>query len=375
MGRAVALLLLLLAPAAVRADAYEDALAGARQQAAGGHYLEAARSLEGPAATWPQDLPLQLARAYYLLRAGEYAAAEAQYRRVLDLEPGSDEARRGLEDAQLGRGAPDQVWIGIYGAGTSYSGPSAGSDLYAGVLTVDAQLADRWTVGGLYRMLGTPSSLTSGGGRGRMQGGGTTAGATLQHELHLSLGLASPGWQVALRGAAISRAATTTAGVEQISGYGGVVAGLSAMVRYGLEWRAVAATSWYEDLTVYQLEGTAALPLGEHLALRAGVRTQLADGATTTAALAGVEWRGPWSLALSGEYGPQLRPADLEARVLYDVPDELRWAVRLQASLPLGHHARAWLGADLEDWRPQPPSDPPADTTATRLSAGLSFSF
>jgi hypothetical protein len=371
----VALLLLLLTPAAARADAYDEALSTARQHAAAGHFKEAARSLEGPAATWPQDLPLQLARAYYLLRAGEYAAAEVQYRRVLDLEPGSDEARRGLEDAQLGRGAPDQTWIGIYGAGTSYSGPSAGSDLYAGVLTVDAQLADRWIVGGLYRLLGPPSSLTSGGGRGRMQGGGTTAEAPLQHELHLSLGLASPGWQVTLRGAAISRSAVTTAGVEQVYGYGGIVAGLSALVRYGLEWRAAVATSWYEDLTVHQLEATAALPLGDHLAFRAGARTQLAEGSTTTAALAGVEWRGPWSLSLAGEYGPQLRPADLEARVLYDVPDRLQWALRLQASIPLSHHARAWLGADLEDWRPQPPSDPPADTTATRLSAGLSFSF
>jgi hypothetical protein len=81
------------------------------------------------------------------------------------------------------------------------------------------------------------------------------------------------------------------------------------------------------------------------------------------------------TLSLSGEYGPQRRPADLAARVLYDVPGELRWAARLQAIFLLGHRTRAWLGAELEGWRTLPASDLPDDSTATRFSAGLSFSF
>jgi len=370
MRSAMALALLLLAPAAALADGYDDALSVARQQAAAGRYEEAAQALVGPSATWPQDVPLQLARAYYLLRAGDYGAAEDQYRVVLALEPGSDEARRGLADARLDRGAPTQAWVGLYGTLTTSTGQANASPLLGGVLTFDAQLADRWILGGLFRALGSTTSVT-GGGRGQ----GSGAVAPVQQEGHLSFGLASTGWQLVLHGAAISRVATTTAGVEQVYGYGGVAAGLSAMVRYGLEWRASAVASWYEDLTVYQLEATAALPLGEHLALRAGARTQLSGGSTTTAALAGIEWRGPWNTSLSGEYGPQFRPADLAARALYDVPGELQWAARLQSSFPLGRHARAWLGADLEGWRNAPASGLPAETTATRLSAGLSFSF
>jgi len=372
MSRALALLLLLLAPAAARADDYDEALARSRQQAAAGRFTEAAQGLEGPAATWPQDVPMQLARAFYLLRAGDYGAAEAQYRVVLALEPGSEEARRGLADAQLERGAPSQAWVGLFGTGTTYAGQTSASSYFTGVLSVDAQLADRWVLGALYRALGSASGL-SGGGRGRTQGG--SSDVSLQHEGHLSFGLAAPDWQLVLHGAAISRSAATVAGVEQVYGYGGVAAGLSAMARYGLEWRASVVVSWYEDLTVSQLEGTATVALGEHLALRAGGRSQLAEGSTTVAALAGVEWRGPWSLSLSGEYGAQLRPADLAARVLYDVPGELQWAARLQASLPLGKGTRAWLGAELEGWRTQPASGPPADSTATRLSAGLIFSF
>ena len=370
MRSTVALLLLLMTPAAALADAYGEALMTARQQAASGRFKEAAQSLEGPAASWPQDVPLQLALAFYLLRAGDYGAAEDQYGVVLALEPASEEARQGLAAAQLDRGAPSQAWVGLYGTATTYTGQTSASPLLTAVLTLDAQLADRWVVGALYRVLGSTSGITGGGGG---QGGGDTV--PIQQEGHLSFGLASPDWQLVLHGAAISRVAVTKAGVEQVYGYGGVAAGLSAMARYGLEWRGSAVASWYEDLTVYQVEGTAALPLGDHLALRAGARTQLSAGAAHVAALAGVEWRGPFNLSLSGEFGPQLRPADLVVRVLYDVSAELLWAARLQAGFPLGHHVRGWLGADLEGWRTQATSGLPADSTGARLSAGLSFSF
>lgn len=371
MREALVLLLLLAAPwPAAADDAYEQALAGARLHAENGRFAEAAQALSGPSAEWPQDFPLQLARAYYLLRAGAYQAAEAQYGAALLLEPDSPEARQGLDDARQGRGAPNQVWLGLYGGGTTYSGATSRSPLWAGVLTLDAQLADRWTLGALYRALGSTSNLT-GGMRG--QGGG--ASLSVQHEGHLVLGMSSTDWRLRLHGAAISRSAQTRAGVEQVQGYGGMAAGLSAMARFGLEWRASAVTTWYEDLTVSQLEGSATLPLGARLAFRAGVRTQHSGGTATSAALAGVEWRGPLSLTLSGEYGPQRRPVDLDGRVLYNVSEELRWAARLQASFPLSRQVQALVGADLERWRTPSVSGLPADSTVSRFSAGLVFSF
>jgi hypothetical protein len=326
--------------------------------------------LAGPAAEWPQDFPLQLARAYYLLRAGAYAEAEAQYRVALALEPGSPEARQGLADARLGLGAPDQLWLTLSGSGTAYGGPTTRSSLYTGALRLDAQLEDRWVLGALYRGLGTAASFTGGGGKG------SGASASIQSEGHLWFGHVAPNWQLVVSGAGITRSVATRAGVEQVYAYGGLAAGLSAMARYGLDWRAAAITTWYEDLATSQLEGSGTLLLhGGLLALRAGARAQLAEGGSSGAALAAVEWRGPWSLTLSGEYGPQRRPVDLEARVLYGLPDQLRWAARIQTSVMLGHRARAWLAADLEGWRPPPSATPLADYTATRLSAGLTFTY
>ena len=218
---------------------------------------------------------------------------------ALRLEPDSPEARRGLADAQRGQGAPTQAWLGLYGGGTSASTAAPTSSLWSGALALDVQLADRWLLGALYRALGSTSSAVA-GGRGQGQGGGSVS---VQHEGHLSLGVASPDWRLELHAAGITRSAQTQAGVERVYGYGGFAAGLSATARYGLEWRGAAVTSWYEDLTVTQLEGTATLPLGDHLALRAGARTQLLGGTATGAALLGAEWRGPLRLAISGEMG------------------------------------------------------------------------
>ena len=372
MREPLIVLLLLLAPARpVAAETYDEALAGASLLADGGYFAEAARALEGPAKEWSQDYLLQLARAFYLLRAGQYSAAEAQYRVAVELQPGAPEARRGLLDASLGRGAPSQVWLTLGGGGASYGGQTTRSTLLTGALRLDVQLHDRWAFGALYRGLGTTASFT-GGGRGKRAG----SSGSVQSEGHLWLGVAAPEWQLTLHGAGITRSAMTRAGVEQVYGYGGAAAGLSAMLRTGLEWRASAVTTWYEDLTTTQLEGTGtALLLRDRLALRAGVRTQLTGGAAVGSALAAVEWRGPWSLILSGEYGPQRRPIDLEAHVLYDLGDELEWAARLQAGVLLGHRTRAWIGADLEAWRTSPSLTPQADYTATRISAGLTFSY
>ena len=95
--------------------------------------------------------------------------------RVLALEPASEEARRWLADARLDRGAPDQAWVGLYGAATTYSGQTSASPLFTGVLTLDAQLADRWVVGALYRVLGSTSG-DRGGRAGRRRRGAHPAG-------------------------------------------------------------------------------------------------------------------------------------------------------------------------------------------------------
>ncbi|MBK9517710.1 MAG: hypothetical protein IPO09_10220 [Anaeromyxobacter sp.] len=377
LGRAGAAVLALLAaaslaaPGRARADAYDDAMAAAAAAGAEGRHEAAAALLAGPAATWPQDFPLQLARAYHLLRAGRYPAAAEAYRAALRLAPSSEEARRGLDDARALRGARSQAWLGVYGAGSSADGhPSRGS-LAVAALSLDAVVADHLAVGGLYRAL-VPPSASSGRGRGASAG---TVGAPVQHEGHLSLGYAAPAWGVTLHGAAISGSTAQVDGATELYGYQGAGAGLSLWAVAGLEWRAAGAVTWYEDLPVAQLEGSAALPLWRHLALRGGWRGQWLDGAQVGAALLGLEWRGPLSLALSGELGTQRRPWDLAGRALFDLPDDLEWAARLQLGFPMGGLVRGWLGADLEGWRTPVAGAAPVDSTTVRLAAGLVFSF
>lgn len=372
MGRWLACLLALAAPQAARADAYDEAMAAAAREGEAGRHEAAAALLAGPAATWPQDLPLQLTRAWHLLRAGRYQAAAEAYQVALALDPGSEAARRGLSDARSLRGARDQVWLGLSGAGSSAGAHPSRGDLAVAALSLDAVVAGHWTAGGLYRALIPPSAASTGRGRGS---GSSAASAPVQHEEHLALGYAAAGWGATLHAAAISRSAATVGGVEQVYGYQGAGAGLSGWLDAGLEWRAAAAITWYEDLPVAQLEASGTLPLGDHLALRGGYRGQRLDGQVVGAALAGLEWRGPWSLALAGELGTQRRPWDLSGRTLYDLPDDLEWAARLQAGLPLGGQVRGWLAADLEGWRTPVAGAAPVDSVTTRLAAGLVFSF
>jgi hypothetical protein len=352
------------------ADPYNAALAEARVEADAGHFAAAARRLESPAATWPQDFTLQLQRAFYLLRAGRFEEAARAYRRALALSPDSAEARGGLEDALAGRGTPNRLWLGLAAGWTSWSGNPNRSSLGAGALSLDAQLHDHWTVGGLYRGFAAP--VTS-------PGGGAGGISDLSHEGQLSFGYAASDWSVALQGVAASSARATTGGVTRTYAYGGLGAGLAATLRLGLEWRASAALIDWDDQASAQLEVGAALPLGRHLRLEAGWRGQRLDGTVSGAALAGVAWRSSWELSLRGEYGRQRRPWDLGERTLYGLPEELRGALRLQGSVPFTPSVRGWLSADLERWQAATATATagatPTDSTATRLTAGLLFSF
>jgi tetratricopeptide (TPR) repeat protein len=358
-----------LAPAQAEpplADPYGAALAAARGEAEAGRWAAAARRLESPAATWPQDFPLQLQRAFYLLRAGHFDEAAGAYRRALALSPDSAEAQRGLDDARSGRGTPDRLWLGLAAGWTSWSGSPGRSSVGSGALSLDAQLRDHWTLGGLYRGFAAPVT-TPGGGPGGI--------SDLAHEGQLSLGYAASDWSLTLQGVASSSASSTSVGVTKTYAYQGLGAGLAASYRLGLEWHASAALIGWEDQSSAQLEVGAALPLGQHLRLEAGWRGQRLDGTVSGAALAGIAWTGPWTLSLRGEYGWQRRPWDLGERTLYGLPETLRGALRLQGSVPFTPTVRGWLSADLERWQATTTGAATADSTATRLTGGLLFSF
>jgi len=345
-------------------DPYEAALAEAKVEADAGRYAAAARRLEPAVVTWPQDFPVQLQRAFYLLRAGRFDDAAAAYRAALSLAPGSEVALRGLDDALAGRGKPDQLWLGLYAGGTGWSGNPDRISVGSGALSLDALLRDHWTLGALYRGYASPVMTP---------GGGPSGVSDLAHEGQLSLGYTGQDWSLTLHGAGTSGAASTAGGVATTYAYQGLGAALAATWRLGLEWRASAAIIEWEDRSSAQFEASAALPIGRHLSLEAGWRGQRLDGTVSGAALAGIAWKGPWTLSLRGEYGRQRRPWDLGERTLYGLPEELRGALRLQASVPFTSSVRGWLGADLERWQAQ--GTVATDSTAARLTAGLIFSF
>ncbi len=359
---------LALLPAAGRAapaDPYQAALATAGREAAAGRPGEAAEALAGAVAEWPQDYPLRVARAWYLLRAGRYPEAAEGYQEALALSPGSEEAHLGLDAARAGRGAPTQWWAGLHGAGTGWSGHPSRRSLGAAALTLDAVLQDRWTLGLTWRGMAAPAGSS---GRGAGSGAGRSP---IAQEWQAVLGLSAPRWSLSVHGAAAARSAVTAAGAETIYGLGGAGGALAGTLRLGLTWRASAAWIAWEDRASTQVEATAALPLGHHLSLQAGWRGQRLDGAISGAALAGLAWSGgPWSASLRAEAGHQHRPWDLQGRALYNLPEPLLAALRLEGTFPLGGPVRGWLGGDLERWRPEG-----ADATATRLGGGLTFSF
>jgi hypothetical protein len=163
-------------------------------------------------------------------------------------------------------------------------------------------------------------------------------------------------------------------GVTRTYAYQGLGGGLAATLKLGLEWRVSAAMIAWEDQSSVQLEGGAALPLGQHLRLEAGWRGQRLDGTVSGAALAGIAWKSSWELSLRGEYGKQRRPWDLGERTLYGLPETLRGAVRLQGSVPFTPGLRGWLSADLERWETTGAASL-TESTATRLTGGLLFSF
>ncbi len=370
MASKVIALLLALAPWTARADDYTDALAAARRAAQEGHPAEAARLLDEPARRWPQDLPLQLERAYDLLRAGEYERAAEGYRAALALEPGSGEARRGLDDARLRRGARDQVWLGVFGGATLTSGLAGRPAVGLGVVSLDAVVDDRWALSGLYRAF----AWSAGGAAGMPARGGRGASLSLgtQHEAHLGVGWSTPRWGVGAQLAAIGEA-TGTGGV--VLGHQGAGGALSAFLVAGLEWRAAAAAVRYDDVDALQLEAGATLPIGSRLALGLGGRAQRVGGRSLSAGLASVELRGPWHLRLSGEAGTQYRLTDVAGQSLYDGDDDLRLAVRARADVPLHGPVRAWAAWDLEGWRTPASPGPAVDYVVQRFTAGLVFTW
>jgi hypothetical protein len=388
------------APAA-RAGEYDDALAAARAAAAQGRPGRAARLLEEPARRWPQDYPLRLARGGYLLSAGDASVAEDEYRAALDLAPEAVEPRLGLAWAARGRGdvaasrsrfeevltrspastaARDGLaalgpehrgWVGLVGSGTAWSGRPGRTWVAGAGLDAGAVLADRWTLGLTYRALIPPTAVTGsgGGGRGRGARASPTEDAEVQHELH-----GAAGWD---RGD--SAVGLVAGGLTDPGAASGVLAGaagaLTGTWRGPVELSASAAGStWDDGATVLQGEARAALHVAGPLWASAGGRGQLSGGAGFGAGLLRLELRGRWSLAAAGELGLQRRPYDLDARALYGLTDDLRWAVRVRTELPVGARFRIVAGADREAYRTLSVGKT-LESTATRGWAGVVLSL
>lgn len=394
-------LALVAAASAARADGYDEALAAARREASAGRWESAARLLEGPARSWPQDYPMQLERAWCLFQAGDHGRAAAAYEQARALAPDAVEPVLGLAwtahrqaDAARARrlfgevlrrdpanasareglallGDASRGSLSLSGAYTGH-GQSSKPWLASAGVALDGLLADRLTLGGLYRVVGTQSTFSGSASRGR----GASSSAAPQHELHGALGWAGAGWNASIHGGWISESATQSGAVRTIWAEQGTLAGASAGLRPGtwLELDASGLRTFYPSGDVTQLQATAGVVLGRGLVLRGGARGQRSAAGNGLAGLLGLEWRGSWSAWLAAEVGAQRRPVDLLARAIYAVPEELLWAGRSGVTFPLGG---AWSGhaaLDLESWRGAA-STGSTDSLAWRGSAGLRLAF
>jgi tetratricopeptide (TPR) repeat protein len=91
-------------PASAEQKRYLRAALGVEQADS---FKAAARAYEAALSRWPESLTASLGKGNCLYALGEYAAAEAAYRRALEIHPDSPELHNNLAHALLKRDNPD----------------------------------------------------------------------------------------------------------------------------------------------------------------------------------------------------------------------------------------------------------------------------
>jgi hypothetical protein len=326
--------LVALSPRPAAADAYDDALARASTAEKRGDLAAAASALDGAVPLYPQDYAIALRLGWTYFRAGRWADAEHAYRLASTRAPASDDARLGLgwslaredrcadarsafrsllagaDDAPAREGlvacTPARAPIDVSATFNEYLFPShpwkaSGTGTTVSTATT---IADRWTVGGAYRYVRFSTLPTS------------TQGPFAQNEGYLDVGLSSRALGITARAAVVA------------DGTGAL--GTSPHVGLSGRWSPAgdllldATVSAYPDGTVLRGAARWRIPVAGPFFVEPGVAAQDAEGRAFPAATLAASLVWPRVTAwVGGTTGEQVRPALLDAHVVYDLPEHV----------------------------------------------------
>jgi hypothetical protein len=352
-------------PRRARADRYDDSLAREALAERRGDLAGAARELEETVPMYAQDYAIALTLGSVYFRAGRYEDAERAYRLAEDRAPASDDARLGVAWSLVREGKCDDAIASLRSVLSPPAEPSAEAARAActsappalslsaawneylfpshpwkasgtGVTaSAESTIASRWVLGGAYRYVHFATSNAA----------GVTVAPFAQNEGYVDAGYASEGFALVLRGAIVADGT----GALGTSPHAGV------STRWSPEGAGDglldASVSKYPDLAVARVAPRWRVPLGGPFSVIPGVYGQLAGssvyGGASLAALASWERTSLW---IGGKYGQEVRPAYLDAHVVYDLPDHVvygAWAgVRARVTDSVGltaSYAFDWL--------------------------------
>lgn len=330
-----------------------------------GEHARAAAQLEAIRSRYPQDFALQLRLAWLHFRAEHYELAERGYRRALALTPSSWEASLGLAWTRLRQGdraaarAQFQSVLrqlpknpsALEGLALSREpaalrlDPSLGTSLYsyqghptrswglAVTLSLPLVIREQLLLAASYRLQYFTVKGQQGQGRGGRSG-------FSQHEVYLSAGLVRPTFGVIGQYAYLDDGSGYTPRAH--------VAGLSARYSPWGDLLLAGNVALYHDMTVARLAPAWRMPLRPWLLLTPGLALQLASAdqahdqlddttevlVTGSLSLALVGAAG--SLWIGGKLGDEVRPADLDLPVIYNIPERVLFGGWVGGRLSLG---------------------------------------
>jgi hypothetical protein len=300
-------LVLVLAAAPAAADDADDASARADALAAGGDLAGAVSALTAARDAYPQDYQLALGVARLESRRGGGERAIAAYRVAVARSPEAADAREELA-FELAR-AKQSAWLALGASYGHVAFPGHAVKSTGDGVTLDASAA----LGGL-TLWGT-GRVTSFGTRDA-----SVTSSFTQEEGYLSAGY----------GAATFGATLHAAVLHDGSGSLGTSLHGGASLRWSPAGDLVLAlaASRYDDGDVFRAAPSYRVGLGAGFSLTPSVAVQRAEGKTYGSGSLTLAWDTPGLSFFAGaKYGEEVRPAYLDAHVVYAINEHVQWGL------------------------------------------------
>jgi hypothetical protein len=404
-GALSAALGLLASASSARADAYDDALARARDLEKRGDYSAAAAVLTPAVIVYEQDWEVAAELGWVAFQSGNYASAEWAYRVAMERAPAAEDARLGL-GFTLARQArcreANSVFYDLLRSGNGAERAQAGAGIEActqrftppaqhtsaPVLAPEPPPATSIYAG--VHHYAFPSNPVKSSGTGfdvtayhalgehlwMLGSYGFTHYATANedlvssfahHDFHLQAGYVSKLLDASLQGALL---------LDQSGGVGSSKhLGASLKLHVFGDVIVNASVSSYDDYSVYRIAPSWRVPITDWLSVSPGFAVQRADGGTygagTLAIVADTRVGTFW---VDGRYGSELRPAYLTDLVVIDATEKITRGAEVGARVPISKVVSVY-GSYAISRLQRTDSLTPSESYAHALSLGPLLSF